>query len=155
MRERLSQPWRKPESMLYLQWWNLDPRTLCLTTWAGRLRHVGGPSGAARSTRRLPPAGGLRGKDLGDVLVHRVAYEVARTITWDVGRTPGRFSVRHRGCVLLVRELMEIALHAGSNLRHARRALAVGAPQRRVPLRRVIHRCAPLSGSRRHPRGRG
>ena len=29
----------------------------------------------------------LRGKDLGDGLVHRVAYEVARTITWDVGRT--------------------------------------------------------------------
>jgi hypothetical protein len=25
----------------------------------------------------------LRGKDLGDGLVHRVAYEVARMITWD------------------------------------------------------------------------
>jgi hypothetical protein len=25
----------------------------------------------------------LRGKDLGDGLVHRVAYEVARSITWD------------------------------------------------------------------------
>jgi len=29
----------------------------------------------------------LRGKDLGDGLVHRVAYEVARSITWDAGRT--------------------------------------------------------------------
>jgi hypothetical protein len=28
----------------------------------------------------------LRGKDLGDGLVHRVAYEVARSITWDAGR---------------------------------------------------------------------
>jgi hypothetical protein len=27
----------------------------------------------------------LRGKDLGDGLVHRVAYEVARAITWDGG----------------------------------------------------------------------
>lgn len=29
----------------------------------------------------------FRGKDLGDGLVHRVAYEVARAITWDAGRT--------------------------------------------------------------------
>jgi hypothetical protein len=29
----------------------------------------------------------LRGKDLGDGLVHRVAYEVARTIAWDAERT--------------------------------------------------------------------
>ena len=29
----------------------------------------------------------LRGKNLGDGLVHRVAYEVARTITWDAERT--------------------------------------------------------------------
>src|SRR5262249_34942006 len=29
----------------------------------------------------------LRGKDLGDRLVHRVAYAVARTMTWDAGRT--------------------------------------------------------------------
>jgi hypothetical protein len=29
----------------------------------------------------------LRGKDLGDGLVHRIAHEVARSITWDVGRT--------------------------------------------------------------------
>jgi hypothetical protein len=28
----------------------------------------------------------LRGKDLGDGLVHRVAYGVAHTITWDAGR---------------------------------------------------------------------
>jgi hypothetical protein len=28
----------------------------------------------------------LRNKDLGDGLVHRIAYEVARTITWDAGR---------------------------------------------------------------------
>jgi hypothetical protein len=28
----------------------------------------------------------LRGKDLGDGLVHRIAYEVARAITWDAGR---------------------------------------------------------------------
>ena len=28
----------------------------------------------------------LRGKDLGDGLVHRVAYEVARSITWDAER---------------------------------------------------------------------
>jgi hypothetical protein len=28
----------------------------------------------------------LRGKDLGDGLVHRIAYEVARTIMWDAGR---------------------------------------------------------------------
>jgi hypothetical protein len=27
----------------------------------------------------------LRGKDLGDGLVHRVAYQVARSITWDAG----------------------------------------------------------------------
>jgi hypothetical protein len=31
----------------------------------------------------------LHGKDLGDGLVHRVAYEVARSITWDAGRTAG------------------------------------------------------------------
>jgi hypothetical protein len=29
----------------------------------------------------------LRGQDLGDGLVHRVAYEVARSITWDSERT--------------------------------------------------------------------
>ena len=29
----------------------------------------------------------LRGKDLGDGLVHRVAHEVARAITWDAERT--------------------------------------------------------------------
>jgi hypothetical protein len=29
----------------------------------------------------------LRGKDLGDGLVHRTAYEVARSITWDSERT--------------------------------------------------------------------
>jgi hypothetical protein len=29
----------------------------------------------------------LRGKDIGDGLVHRVAYEVARAITWDAERT--------------------------------------------------------------------
>ena len=29
----------------------------------------------------------LRDKDLGDGLVHRVAYEVARDITWTAGRT--------------------------------------------------------------------
>jgi hypothetical protein len=29
----------------------------------------------------------LRGKNLGDGLVHRTAYEVARTITYDAGRT--------------------------------------------------------------------
>jgi hypothetical protein len=28
----------------------------------------------------------LRGKDLGDGLVHRIAYEVARSITWDADR---------------------------------------------------------------------
>jgi hypothetical protein len=30
----------------------------------------------------------LRGKDLGDTdgLVHRIAYQVARSITWDAGR---------------------------------------------------------------------
>jgi hypothetical protein len=28
----------------------------------------------------------LRGKDLGDGLVHRIAYEVARAITWDADR---------------------------------------------------------------------
>jgi len=28
----------------------------------------------------------LRGKDLGDGLVHRVAYQVARSIVWDAGR---------------------------------------------------------------------
>jgi len=28
----------------------------------------------------------LRGKDLGDDLVHRVAYEVARTVAWDAER---------------------------------------------------------------------
>jgi hypothetical protein len=28
----------------------------------------------------------LRGKDLGDGLVHRVAYQIARSITWDAGR---------------------------------------------------------------------
>jgi hypothetical protein len=28
----------------------------------------------------------LRGKDLGDGLVHRVAYAVARSITWTAGR---------------------------------------------------------------------
>src|SRR5262249_8858441 len=28
----------------------------------------------------------LRGKDLGEGLVHRVAYDVARAITWDAGR---------------------------------------------------------------------
>src|SRR6516162_8958939 len=38
----------------------------------------------------LPRAGlaaELRRKDLGDGLVHRVAYQVARSITWDAGRT--------------------------------------------------------------------
>ena len=29
----------------------------------------------------------LRGKDLGDGLVHRIACEVARSITWDAERT--------------------------------------------------------------------
>ena len=29
----------------------------------------------------------LRGKDLGDGLVHRVSYEEARAITWDSERT--------------------------------------------------------------------
>jgi hypothetical protein len=29
----------------------------------------------------------LQGKPLGDGLVHRVAYQVARTIAWDAGRT--------------------------------------------------------------------
>jgi hypothetical protein len=29
----------------------------------------------------------LRGKDIGDGLVHRIAYAVARTITWDAERT--------------------------------------------------------------------
>ena len=29
----------------------------------------------------------LRGKDLGDGLVYRVAYEVARMIAWDAERT--------------------------------------------------------------------
>ena len=29
----------------------------------------------------------LQGKPLGDGLVHRVAYRVAREITWDTGRT--------------------------------------------------------------------
>jgi hypothetical protein len=29
----------------------------------------------------------LQGKPLGDGLVHRVAYSVARAITWDAGRT--------------------------------------------------------------------
>jgi hypothetical protein len=28
----------------------------------------------------------LRGKDLGDGLVHRAAYQVARSIVWDTGR---------------------------------------------------------------------
>jgi hypothetical protein len=28
----------------------------------------------------------LRGKDLGDGFVHRVAYEVARSLVWDTGR---------------------------------------------------------------------
>jgi len=32
-------------------------------------------------------ADALRGQDLGDGLVHRVAYEVARDITWTAGRT--------------------------------------------------------------------
>lgn len=29
----------------------------------------------------------LRDKDLGDGLVHRVAYQVARSIVWDTGRS--------------------------------------------------------------------
>jgi hypothetical protein len=29
----------------------------------------------------------LRGKDLGDGLVHRVAHQIARSIVWDTGRT--------------------------------------------------------------------
>jgi len=29
----------------------------------------------------------FRGKDLGPGFVHRVAYDVARAITWDAGRT--------------------------------------------------------------------
>jgi hypothetical protein len=29
----------------------------------------------------------LQGKPLGDGLVHRVAYQVARAITWGAGRT--------------------------------------------------------------------
>jgi hypothetical protein len=29
----------------------------------------------------------LRGQDLGDGLVHRVAYEVARLMVWDIERT--------------------------------------------------------------------
>ena len=29
----------------------------------------------------------LRGKDLGDGLVHKIAYEVARSIAWDAERT--------------------------------------------------------------------
>jgi hypothetical protein len=29
----------------------------------------------------------LRGRDVGDGLVHRIAYEVAREITWGTGRT--------------------------------------------------------------------
>jgi hypothetical protein len=29
----------------------------------------------------------LRGKDLGDGLVRRIAYDVARVIAWDAGRT--------------------------------------------------------------------
>jgi len=32
-------------------------------------------------------AANLRGKDLWDGLVHRIAYEVARAITWGAGRT--------------------------------------------------------------------
>src|SRR5262249_12051502 len=28
----------------------------------------------------------LRGKDLGDGLIHRIAYQVARSITWNAGR---------------------------------------------------------------------
>jgi len=33
----------------------------------------------------------LRGKDLGDSLVRRVAYKVARAITWDAERTALEF----------------------------------------------------------------
>jgi hypothetical protein len=29
----------------------------------------------------------LRGKDLGDGMVHKVAYQVARSITWNSGRS--------------------------------------------------------------------
>ena len=49
-----------------------------------------------QAARMVPPdlrdavlervAARLRDKDLGDGLVHRIAYEVARTITWDAGR---------------------------------------------------------------------
>jgi len=47
---------------------------------------TGGADGAARSTDQQVRSSS-KAKDLGDGLVHRVAYEVARTITWNAGRT--------------------------------------------------------------------
>src|SRR5262245_44701800 len=50
---------------------------------------AGGAHGAVRSKTSLPRAVviELHGKDLGDGVVHRVAYSVARAITWDAERT--------------------------------------------------------------------
>src|SRR5262249_17224248 len=50
-----------------------------------------GPSGGADGPMGLAPrpssSGWRPSKDLGDGLVHCVAYQVARSITWDAGRT--------------------------------------------------------------------
>src|SRR5262249_12535906 len=45
------------------------------------------PTGGADGAIRLAPVADLGGKDLGDGLIHWVAYWVARSITWDAGRT--------------------------------------------------------------------
>ena len=46
-----------------------------------------GPMGTCAPAFLERVAAELRRKDLGDGLVHRVAYQVARSITWDAGRT--------------------------------------------------------------------
>jgi len=50
---------------------------------------AGRAHGAVRFKASLPRAAGgrIKRKDLGDGLVHRVAHEVARAITWDAERT--------------------------------------------------------------------
>lgn len=45
------------------------------------------PTGGADGAIRLAPVAELGSKDLGDGLIHWVAYWVARSITWDAGRT--------------------------------------------------------------------
>jgi|SRR5215467_14143695 len=47
----------------------------------------------------------LRGKTLGDGLVHRVAYEVARTVAWDAERTAA--ACRPYNCLRLRRRSRE------------------------------------------------